>query len=568
MLTRFVRNQLIIFTIASVVGVAVMIFAYMQVPTLLGIGRITVKLELPATGGLYRFSNVTYRGVQVGKVTGVDLTDNGAEATLRLDTSPKIPADLQAEVRSVSAVGEQYVDLRPRTDSGPYLQDGSVIAMDNTTIPQAVGPMLDQVSALVESIPGDRLSDLLDESFKAFNGAGYDFESLLDSSSNITDYLKDVSDQTRTLIDDTGPLLDSQAETTDAIRTWARSLAGVTEQVAQNDPQVRAILQRGPGFAQEVSGLLDQIKPTLPVLLANLTTLGQILVTYNPALEQLLVVLPAAIASQQAFGLMKNNPYGLPMGDFAFTIADPNSCTVGFLPPSQWRNPADTTTIDTPDGLYCKLPQDSPIAVRGARNYPCLGHPGKRAPTVELCNDPKGYMPLAMRQHSLGPYPFDPNLVAQGVPVDDRVDFGDRIYAPVEGTPLPPGAMPGGTPPDPLMAPMPLTPSAPPMPPPPGNSLNGQPIPPVEAPLAPAAADVPPAPQGPPPGPVEVPPTDSAVPAAPSGFADNGSGGPSVAITNYDPRTGRYVTPDGQVQQLTNSVAGAVPKSWKDLLPT
>ena len=217
--------------------------------------------------------------------------------------------------------------------------------MANTTIPQQVGPMLDQVSTLVNSIPGDRISDLLDESFKAFNGAGYDFQSLLDSSSKLTDDLNSVSDQTRGLIDDSGPLLDSQAETTDAIRTWARSLAGVTQQVAQNDPQVRAILQRGPGFAQEVSGLLTQVKPTLPVLLANLTTLGQILVTYNPSLEQLLVMLPAVVAAQQSFGLPKNNPTGLPeAGDFAFTISDPPSCTVGFLPPSQWRNPADTTS--------------------------------------------------------------------------------------------------------------------------------------------------------------------------------------------------------------------------------
>jgi phospholipid/cholesterol/gamma-HCH transport system substrate-binding protein len=571
MLTRFVRNQLIIFTIASIVGVAVMIFTYMQLPTLLGIGRINVTLQLPAAGGLYRFSNVTYRGVQVGKVTEVKLTDTGAEAILTLDTSPKIPADLKAEVRSVSAVGEQYVDLRPRTNSGPYLGDGSVIAMDNTTIPQQVGPMLDQVSALVNSIPKDRISDLLDESFKAFNGAGYDFQSLLDSSSKLTGDLNSVSDQTQGLINDSGPLLDSQAETTDAIRTWAHSLAGVTQQVAQNDPQVRAVLQRGPGFAQEVSGLLTEVKPTLPVLLANLTTLGQILVTYNPSLEQLLVMLPAVVAAQQSFGLPKNNSTGLPQaGDFAFTISDPPSCTVGFLPPSQWRNPADITSIDTPDDLYCKLPQDSPIAVRGARNYPCMGHPGKRAPTVELCNDPKGFQPLAMREHALGPYPFDPNLVAQGVPVDDRVDFNDRIFAPTEGTPLPGGAMPGGTPTDPLAAMGPPPPSAPPLPaPPPGNSLNGQPIPPVEAPIAPATGDVPPVPHGPPPGPVEVPPTDGgAVPAAPSAFSGKNSGGPSVAITTYDPRTGRYVTPDGQVQQLTNVGSSAEPKSWKDLLPT
>ena len=126
----------------------------------------------------------------------------------------------------------------------------------------------------------------------------------------MTGDLNGVSDQTRGLIDDSGPLLDSQAETTDAIRTWARSLAGVTEQIAQNDPQIRAILQRGPGFAHEVSGLLNQVKPTLPMLLANLTTLGQILVTYNPSLEQLLVMLPAIVAAQQSFGLPKNNPTG------------------------------------------------------------------------------------------------------------------------------------------------------------------------------------------------------------------------------------------------------------------
>ena len=231
MLSRFVRIQLIIFTIASIVGVLVMVFAYMQAPTLLGIGRITVKLELPTSGGLYRFSNVTYRGVQVGKVTGMDVSRTQATATLSLDTSPKIPADLVAEVRSVSAVGEQYVELMPRTDAPPYLQDGSVIAMADTKIPQPVGPMLDQVSTLINSVPKDKLSGLVDESFDAFNGAGYDLGSLFDSSAQISGDLNKVSDQSSALIEDTGPLLDSQAQTTNSLRLWARSLAGVTDQV-------------------------------------------------------------------------------------------------------------------------------------------------------------------------------------------------------------------------------------------------------------------------------------------------------------------------------------------------
>ncbi|HEY9303091.1 MAG TPA: MlaD family protein, partial [Mycobacterium sp.] len=384
MLTRFVRIQLTIFTIVSVVGLLSMVFVYLQAPTMLGIGHITVRLELPAGGGLYRFSNVTYRGVQVGKVTAVDVTADHVEATLSLDTSLSIPADLQADVRSISAVGEQYVDLRPRANTTPYLHNGSVISRANTTIPQPVGPMLNRVSALINSIPKGKLTAMLDESFKGLNGAGYDLGSLLDSSARVSADISPVADRTRTLVNDTVPLLDSQTATADSIRTWSRSLAGVTQTAADDDRAVHTLLQTGPGAASEVSDLLNQIKPTLPVLLANLSTVGQVLVTYNASLEQLLVLLPPAIASLQSSGLARNSPTGMPIGEFAISIGDPPPCTVGFLPPSSWRSPADTTTIDTPDGLYCKLPQDSPISVRGARNYPCMGKPGKRAPTVQI----------------------------------------------------------------------------------------------------------------------------------------------------------------------------------------
>jgi phospholipid/cholesterol/gamma-HCH transport system substrate-binding protein len=539
MLTRFVRIQLTIFIIVGIIGLAAMVFEYMQVPTLLGIGRLTVKLELPDTGGVYRFSNVTYRGVQIGKVTAVGPTANGAEATLSIDTSPKIPADVHASVRSISAVGEQYVDLVPRSESAPYLRDGSVIAARDTSIPPPVGPMLDRLSALTNSIPKDKLSQLLDESFKSFNGAGYDLQTLLDSSAKISHDANDTAEHTRGFIDDAVPFLDAQAQTADATRRWAHNLAGVTEQLVTDDPQFRKLLQTGPGLSQEVSRLLNQLKPTLPVLLANLTTIGQIAVTYHPSLEQLLVLLPPDVAAYSSYGVT-NNPTGLAVGGFTLTIADPPACTVGFLPPSQWRSPAETDTIDTPDNLYCKLPQDSPIAVRGVRNNPCMGHPGKRAPTVEICDSDKPYEPIAQRQHALGPYPLDPNLLSQGVPLDDRVNIGDRIFGPVEGTPLPPG--PPGSPPVPGPPPS----QGPPLPPGP---------PPETTPPQPDEGENPPGIQNP--------------AAAPSSFAPNGSGAsPSVATVRYDPATGRYVTPGGQLFRQADLARSSKPRTWKDMLIT
>jgi virulence factor Mce-like protein len=554
MLTRFVRIQLAIFTIVGIIGLFVMVVFYIQAPTLLGIGKMTITLELPATGGLYRFSNVTYRGVQIGKVTSVDLTPHGAKATLSLDTSPKIPADLQAQVLSISAVGEQYVDLRPRTNSGPYLRDGSVIAASETTIPQPIGPVLDQTSKLLTSIPKGKLNDLLDESFKAFNGEGYDFQSLFDSSAKVSGDLNGVADQTRALTEDTGPFLDSQAQTTDSIRLWARSLAGFTGQFAANDPQVRSLLQKGPGALNEASRLLEQIKPTLPVLLANLTTVGQIGVTYHASLEQVLVLLPPFTAAIQSF-LGTKSPTGLATGAFNLVVSDPPACTVGFLPPSQWRAPADTAIVDTPDGLYCKLPQDSPIGVRGARNYPCMGHPGKRAPTVEICDSDKPFEPLAMRQHVFGTYPLDPNLIGQGIPPDDRMNWNrDRIFGPVNGTPLPPGVLPPGV-------------AGPPVGPPSPATQMGE-----VSPLAPI--DVPGAPGAPPVGAASPPAgvAGGAPSVAPSAFGrDALQPGPSVAITQYDPHTGSYVGPDGQVYRQSDLVTPTTPKSpktWKDMFAT
>ncbi len=353
---------------------------------------------------------------------------------------------------------------------------------------------------------------------------------MIDSAGTLSGDLKSVADPTHTLIEDAQPLLNSQVQSADAIRTWARSLAGVTGQLADNDPQVRTLLEAGPGSAQEISRLLNQIKPTLPVLLANLSTVGQVAVTYHASLEQLLMLLPPSIASTQSYS-STSNPTGFPLGEFALSLGDPPACAIGFLPPSSWRSPADTTTIDTPDGLYCKVPQDAPVVVRGARNYPCQGVPGKRAPTADICESDRPYEPLAMRQHVLGPYPFDPNLISQGIPPDDRTTLNEHIFGPLEGTPLPAGPPPAAAPPGPQPHPRRRL----------RRSFRRRPQ------MQPGGA----------------------VPVAPSSFGGNGfRPTPSVAVAHYDPRTGQYFGTDGQPYRQTNLVTSAAPKTWKDLLPT
>ena len=77
MLTRFIWRQLILFSIVSVITAVVLGWYYLRIPTAAGIGQYTLKADLPASGGLYKTANVTYRGETIGKVTAVEPTRSG-----------------------------------------------------------------------------------------------------------------------------------------------------------------------------------------------------------------------------------------------------------------------------------------------------------------------------------------------------------------------------------------------------------------------------------------------------------------------------------------------------------
>jgi phospholipid/cholesterol/gamma-HCH transport system substrate-binding protein len=133
------------------------------------------------------------------------------------------------------------------------------------------------------------------------------------------------------------------------------------------------------------------------VLLANLVSINQVAITYQPAIEQVLVLLPLGTANLQAAGLAdRNTKYPGTYIDFNLNVNLPPACTTGFLPVQQMRTPNLEDAPDRPAGdLYCRIPQDSPItAVRGARNYPCLTRPGKRGPTAKMCESDEQYVPL------------------------------------------------------------------------------------------------------------------------------------------------------------------------------
>jgi phospholipid/cholesterol/gamma-HCH transport system substrate-binding protein len=412
-LTRWIRIQLAVFTIVSVVAGALMVFGYIKLPALVGVGQYAVTVQFPRAGGLYQNGNVTYRGTEVGRVADVRLTDTGVDAVLSLRSDLRIPSDLDAQVHSVSGAGEQYVALVPRSDRGPPLKNGDVIPVGRTSVPPDISALLDATTRGLQAIPRDNVKTVIDESATAVGGLGPELSRIVNGFTALAIDARANLDPLTSLIDQSKPVLDSQADSAEAVHAWAAHLADITRQLQSNDNAVAGFLEKGPAAANEARQLIDRLKPTLPVLLANLVTINQVAITYQPAIEQMLVLLPLGAANLQAAGVAdRNTKYPGTYIDFNLNVNLPPACTTGFLPVQQMRTPNFEDSPDRPAGdLYCRIPQDSPItAVRGARNYPCLTRPGKRAPTVKMCESDEQYVPLNNGFNWKG----DPNATLSG----------------------------------------------------------------------------------------------------------------------------------------------------------
>lgn len=398
-LGRRIVIQLSIFTVVSLVAAAIMIFGYIKLPAMFGVGRYTVTIELPRSGGLYPTGNVTYRGTQVGKVQTVQLTPNGhVEAVLSLRSGIEIPSNLTAEVHSQSAVGEQYVALVPGDGTAAPLKDGDVIGLGAMSVPPDIDRLLDATNRGLQAIPHDGLKTAIDESFTAVGGLGPELSRIVKGSTALAIDARANLDALTSLIDQSAPVLNSQTESSGDIQAWAAHLADITSQLRTNDSAFAQLVDNGASAADSARAILERLQPTVPVILANLVTVGKVAVTYHSGIEQALVLVPQAVANTQA-GAVANlgtkQDYAGTYLDFNLNFNLPPPCTTGYLPARQRRPAVMTDAPDRPEGdLYCRVPQDSPFNVRGVRNIPCATVPGKRAPTVKMCESDEQFVPL------------------------------------------------------------------------------------------------------------------------------------------------------------------------------
>lgn len=383
-MTRSVRNKLVVFLVLAAVGIFYVSAAYLGVVDRILGRHVDVSVDLPASGGLYEGSEVNYRGVSIGRVASMTVTDEGVRVGLELDPGTEVPKDAAVEVHNLSAVGEQYLNFIPDSAAGPYLAEGDVVTAGPESMPGTTDELLTELNSFTTSINGEDLSTVVAELGTLFRGNAENLRTLLDSGSTLVEEASAHQEETVRLLNTSQTVLQTQKEHSGDIREFADGLEEVTATLDKRDPELREILQGGEATAVQVQSLIDGLQPLLPVFLANLSTVNEVLTARLPALEQTLVTFPRVVAT--GWTGSPGDGYGhLSMG-FVYTTPP---CQEGYKPADQWipgtvmedqpLYPAKCTDERAQPGYE----GDNPIMQRGVNMVPKPEGVGKYVTTYD-----------------------------------------------------------------------------------------------------------------------------------------------------------------------------------------
>jgi phospholipid/cholesterol/gamma-HCH transport system substrate-binding protein len=380
-ITRIVRLQLVAFLLVAVVGVGYAGFRYAGFGDLFGSTTYPVRVQLAASGGIFTGADVTYRGVSVGRVGPLTLTADGVEAQLDIrNDAPAIPADVDAEVHNLSAIGEQYVDLLPASDGGPFLQAGSVVPVARTSTPVPVEQLVVSLDDFVRSVPLDSLRTVVDELGVGFADTAQPLQKLLDTTDLFTEDAVEALPQTLRLIEDGRTVLTTQNEVAGSFRSFSEDLALLADQLATSDPDLRRLIETGPEASTEVRALLRDSGSDIGQLVADLLTVSRVVEPRQDGLAQLLVTYPGVTStSYTALPGDRTAHLGL-----AINLFDPYACTRGYEGTDR-RPGSDVERTPFNADAYCAEPPGSGINVRGAQNVPRAATP---EPAVDAPSGP------------------------------------------------------------------------------------------------------------------------------------------------------------------------------------
>ncbi len=301
-MTRQILIQMAIFAVIATTALAIMVLGgYMRLPDLLGIGQYRVTVELPETGGLYPPRGQCHLSRRRGRRGEERQSDRhryrgGAVTELRRRDSRRPRRRSAQRVLGRRAVRPTAAPPQ-RRGSGVEGRRRDPVGSHHGSDRYQLGPGPDQ------PWPGGDPAREPEHRHRRGLYRGRRARAGIAPTGHRKHHPGDRRPQGPRLADHADRPVQAGAGLPDRHRGLDPGVGGESGEyqrsAAEPGSGLGGVLAKGPGAADEVGALFDRLRPTLPIVLANLVSVGEVAVTYQPSLEQLLVLLPQAPPSRR-----------------------------------------------------------------------------------------------------------------------------------------------------------------------------------------------------------------------------------------------------------------------------
>jgi ABC-type transporter Mla subunit MlaD len=233
--------------LAAIIAVVLTYFASLGLRLRPPADRINLSMNVPEINGLVADSNVLLRGVPVGKVTHTNTSVDAASIDFYIEGPYQIPVDTEVQLQNLSALGESYIELRPRSEGGPVLHGNQRIATESVVQPPSISELATSVVRILHQMDPDALARIIAESDAALPDPVAVLPNLSRTATMFNNMLNGLNGEGRALLSN--------------FQTLIRNSEWVNPDLTAITPAVTDIGIAGQDFSKHLPVLLNRNQP-------------------------------------------------------------------------------------------------------------------------------------------------------------------------------------------------------------------------------------------------------------------------------------------------------------------
>lgn len=279
------------FRVAGALAIAALLVNMSWLGVNLGLGSFHPSYPVTATfakagQNIYPGSVVDYRGVEVGKVSSIDLSNLQAKFVMKLNKGFNVPTNAQATLTPESFFGNEVVQLNfPTGTHPPYVSPGGTIGP--TSVNGQLADLINSTVPLLEQISPQDLNTLFVESNQALEGEAPEIKAGLQEGLKLTGFLAQTMNAQSRLLDSSNRLAASFVPDTGAINRISANVNQALPVLNQAEASFQHLLDTATPLAGQLADFLSRYHPDLVTIINSGADISRLVISQGPNVGEL-----------------------------------------------------------------------------------------------------------------------------------------------------------------------------------------------------------------------------------------------------------------------------------------